>query len=537
MPNQPDPSKVLVGVRTPRELAAVLTQEAAQHGLKLPGLIVRILQDYVGDPAKRLSRFEREDLAEQTRAARQESGSRRSARSGGERRGGGCELVTGGAQAPVSDAVWGATMESIAPGWVAAEDEDGFSLSCERVPGKVGVCFGAGEYEVYAHYWGKECRAAEFAMPLKWRYGGRRNYGAWSASLREPTLELGLRPIYRGELAAYMRSGKDDALRKLADLMRTLITAMRAYHRRVGWCRAVQAAAETAGWQVQVENWRYMRCCRVERDRQVGEVQLLVYEPIENESLRLLLRVAPQNSGCLRTLLRAMGRRDLAARVQEGGVALEDMDASLTPTGVVDEVCTAERLAARADKWMRRVNDCLSMGLPLESFAALAVETANHDFASVCDLGVVVVRKGRVCKKLRFRVRPEGNEYESLFTEWHGISAADTEHAPDFAEVWAQVAPTLRRLPLVVHTGGTAARLRAALERAGIESPEFEPLQSLKLARHCFPELESHGLHEIAARLGCPISAPGALPKAEACAAIASELYNRPASPETASGE
>lgn len=527
MPNQPDPNKVLVGVRTPRELAAVLTQEAQEHGLKLPGLIVRILQQYVGDPSKRLSRFEMEDIEQEKRAARQEAGSRRSAKrlAADERRlRYEPELVTGGTAAPVSETVWRATMNSIAVGWQVQEEEDGFCLCCERVPGHVGVHFQEGRYEIFANYWGPGC-SADFSKPLKWRYGGSRSYGCWHTALHSPALGMNLRSICAGELAAYIRSGKDDALRKLADKMRELIACMRAYHRRAAWCTAAQEAMQAAGWYGYTENWRFLRCCRHERDQQVGEVQLLAYEPIENENIRLELQLASGSSGHLRTLLRAMGRRDLAGRVRGGSVILEEAEMALAPTGAADEALSAERLVLRLAKWMGRINTCLKQELPLENFAALAVETANHDFASICDLGVVIVRRGKLSQKLHLPVQPKGNLYEEQFTKWHGISAVDTEKAPLFAEAWEQLAPLLHGLPMVVYSPGIAARLHAALSQAELPMPEFSLLQNLSLARKRFPELSSHNLYDVASHMGFPITELGALPKAEACAHIALELF------------
>lgn len=526
MPNQPDPNKVLVGMRTPRELVAVLTQEAQEQGLNLQGLIIRILQQYVGDPAKRLSRFELEDVEQEKCAARKSSGSRRCARGVGRAAGGRYEpgLVTGGMQSPVSDAVWRATMDNIVPGWRVVNEEDGFSLSSERVPGQVGVNWQEGEYMVHACYRGRGA-TSEFTKPLKWQYGGRRSGSSWRVPLAELGLEL--RPIREGELIAYMRSGKDDALHKLSDMMRRLIAALRAYHRRAYWCAAAAPQVQADGWYAYADRWRYLRCCKQLRDKQVGEAQLLVYEPIENESMRLELQLAPHSSGHLRTLLRAMGRRDLTGRVYNGRVTLEEADMPTTDTGEVDEERAAGRLMQRLSKWMQRINACLAEGLPLETFAALAVETANHDFASICELGVVIVRRGKITGRMRLPIQPEGNEYDEMFTQWHGITAADTADAPGFAEAWGQLAPALKGLPLVVHSGRTASRLLTAFQRAGLPEPEFALLQNLILARRAFPELPTHNLHDLAAHLGSPITSPGALPKAEACAGISLHLYAR----------
>ena len=527
MPNQPDPNKILVGVRTPRELAAVLTREAQEQGLKLPAFIVRILQQYVGDPSQKLSRFEQEDVEADKRAARLETGSRRSAgrREQTKRKWYEPELVTGEAAAPLSDIAWRTTLGSLSAGWHLEDEEDGFSLSSQRVPGHVGVHYQNGCYMLYANYWG-ESNPAEFSKPLKWRYAGSRSRGNWRTPLHEPALGLNLRPLNGGELIPYIRSGKDEALRKLAEKMRELIACLRAHHRRALWCQTVRQVVEAAGWCVYAENWRFLNCMRMENDKQVGRVHLRVYEPIESESLCFELRLGSGSSGHLRSLLRAMGRRDLAREVRGGYVELERAEFALTPSGMPDEEKSAQRLVPRLDKWMKRVNLCLEQGLPLETFVALAVETANHDFSSVCDLGVVWVRNGKMVKSAHYLIQPEGNEYDEMFTGWHGISADTTKDAPSFAQVWSELEPKLRRLPLVVHSSGVAARLNAALNKCELPSPEFSLLYNLSVAHEKFPELPSHNLHDLAEHIGHPITSTGALPKAEACATIALLLYD-----------
>ena len=87
----------------------------------------------------------------------------------------------------------------------------------------------------------------------------------------------------------------------------------------------------------------------------------------------------------------------------------------------------------------------------MKDFAAIDFETANGRRTSVCSVGVVVVRGGEVVDTLYSLIRPRPNFYSRFTTAIHGLSYEDTAQAPDFADVWKQIAPRIEGLPLVAH--------------------------------------------------------------------------------------
>ena len=88
----------------------------------------------------------------------------------------------------------------------------------------------------------------------------------------------------------------------------------------------------------------------------------------------------------------------------------------------------------------------------MQDFAAIDFETANGQRSSICSVGLVVVRSGEIVRRLHRLVHPTPNYYYRYFTEQiHGISAADTEDAPLFPEIWAEVAPWVEGIPMVAH--------------------------------------------------------------------------------------
>ena len=76
----------------------------------------------------------------------------------------------------------------------------------------------------------------------------------------------------------------------------------------------------------------------------------------------------------------------------------------------------------------------------MKSFAAIDFETANQHRSSVCSVGVVVVRNGKVTDKLYRLIKPTPNFYTYWCTEVHGLTKADTDGAMEFPEVWAEIA-------------------------------------------------------------------------------------------------
>ena len=523
MANQPDPSKILIGVRTPRALEAVLRSEASAHGMALPSYIVRILQRYVGDLSKKLSAAELETLEEETRAARQESGSRRSARC---KRG---ELplrgrVGVGEILPGGGVNWRMCLESLSLGWRLREDEGGFYLQTGDFPGRVGVRFVDGCYVLVADYWGG-VQVAEFSKPLKWRYGGSRSRGWWGTPLHHPALALELPPVAREELVPRLRDAEDATLTRLMERLREMIGCMRSHHRRAGWWQAVAEDAQAADWVAFIWQWDVLACERSKSHVRFGKVFFDVYESVKGVSIRIEMGLRSGHSGNLRELLHALGLPELAECVYAGRVSLEDMDFEDAVDGGVDEAATAQLIAKSIRKWMRIIDGLLSEHSVLPDFAALALETASADRSSICRLAVVIVRGGQIVQREEVLVQPPDNEYSEEFTGWHGISAADTADAPSFAKAWAALAPALEKLPLIIHSPFLASCLESAHDRAGLNWDDRSIHLSIHLARQLLPDLPSYALSNLAEHMGLP-RPQTTMAKAEVTAEITNRLFN-----------
>lgn len=163
----------------------------------------------------------------------------------------------------------------------------------------------------------------------------------------------------------------------------------------------------------------------------------------------------------------------------------------------------------------------------MRDFAAIDFETANRERTSVCSVGVVVVKEGEMVERIYRLIRPCPNYYSYWNTQIHGLTRRDTDGAPAFPEVWAEIAPCLAGLPLVAHNSlFDEGCLRAVFACYGMDWPGYEFHCTCRASRRVFgKELPNHRLETVALRCGYDLTHHHhALADAEACARIALEI-------------
>ena len=162
----------------------------------------------------------------------------------------------------------------------------------------------------------------------------------------------------------------------------------------------------------------------------------------------------------------------------------------------------------------------------MRDFAAIDFETANSERSSVCSVGVVIVRNGEIVDTFYSLIQPEPNYYNYWCSRVHGLCREDTEDAPVFPKVWAQIEPLIEGLPLVAHNRPfDESCLKAVFRVYQMDYPDYEFLDTLWASRRLLPDLENHQLDTVAAACGFPMEHHHhALADAEACAHIAIKL-------------
>ena len=162
----------------------------------------------------------------------------------------------------------------------------------------------------------------------------------------------------------------------------------------------------------------------------------------------------------------------------------------------------------------------------MKDFAAIDFETANNERSSVCSIGIVIVRDGEIVDSFYSLIQPEPNYYNYWCSQVHGLCSTDTENAPVFPDVWAQIEPMIEGLPLVApNKSFDESCLKAVFRVYQMDYPDYEFYDTLKAARCELPNLENHQLHTVAAACGYQLeNHHHALADAEACAAIAIKI-------------
>ena len=163
----------------------------------------------------------------------------------------------------------------------------------------------------------------------------------------------------------------------------------------------------------------------------------------------------------------------------------------------------------------------------MKDFAAIDFETANYERTSVCSVGIVVVRHGEIVDSFYSLIQPEPNYYNYRCSMVHGLCRKDTDNAPVFPKVWAQIESLIEGLPLVAHNARfDEGCLRAVFRVYQMDYPEYEFYDTLWASRRHFGHsLPNHQLQTVAAACGYDLTNHHhALADAEACAAIAIEL-------------
>jgi DNA polymerase-3 subunit epsilon len=159
-----------------------------------------------------------------------------------------------------------------------------------------------------------------------------------------------------------------------------------------------------------------------------------------------------------------------------------------------------------------------------DRWVAIDFETATREPTSACALGVAVIDGLEVVVSASWLIRPPFNEYEFWNTNVHGISAEDTELAPDFDELWWEVAALLSGVRLLAHNAGFDMRvLRALIETRELSAPAFEYACTVTVARKAWPHLANHRLDTVCDHCGIGLVHHDAASDALGCAHVAIE--------------
>lgn len=129
-------------------------------------------------------------------------------------------------------------------------------------------------------------------------------------------------------------------------------------------------------------------------------------------------------------------------------------------------------------------------------FVALDVETANHDRASICQVGLAFVRLDGSMRTWSTLIDPQVDRF--AFTWLHGICARPVLGAPTIGAVIDHLDDVLTGQAVYQHSGFDRSAVRAACARMDRSEPIWDWHDSVQVARRAWPELRGRGGHGLA---------------------------------------
>ncbi len=135
-------------------------------------------------------------------------------------------------------------------------------------------------------------------------------------------------------------------------------------------------------------------------------------------------------------------------------------------------------------------------------FVAIDFETANSKRASVCAVGLVDVRGGRIVEEYYTLVNPH-DDFDYFCIAVHGITPDQVENSPSFADIWPELRRRIEGRVLVAHNASfDMSVLRRSAEDHNLDMPHIQYMCSCLLARKIWPEMPNHKLNTVARELG-----------------------------------
>ncbi len=157
----------------------------------------------------------------------------------------------------------------------------------------------------------------------------------------------------------------------------------------------------------------------------------------------------------------------------------------------------------------------------MSDFVALDVETANYDLASICQIGIVTFRDGRIADRWQTLVDPE-DYFDEINTSIHGITEQMVSDAPTFPEIEAALRAKLTDQIVAHHTHFDRVSISYCLEDYDLLPVNCTWLDTARVTRRTWPQFSKsgYGLSDVAGFLRIEFQHHNALEDARAAGEI-----------------
>lgn len=158
-------------------------------------------------------------------------------------------------------------------------------------------------------------------------------------------------------------------------------------------------------------------------------------------------------------------------------------------------------------------------------YTVIDFETANSNRSSVCSLGLVKVKEGKIIEEQSYLINPE-EEFDSFNIYINGITPEMVTDKPNFKDCWPKIKNELENGFIIAHNASfDISVLRHVLDKYKMEYPHFQYSCTRILSKKTWANLTNYRLDTIASKLGIKFKHHIATEDAKATAIILNEIF------------
>lgn len=132
------------------------------------------------------------------------------------------------------------------------------------------------------------------------------------------------------------------------------------------------------------------------------------------------------------------------------------------------------------------------------NFAAIDVETANPNRSSVCQVGIAVVKSGKIVEVWSELVNPQTDYWHWYNMKIHGIRPFMVRGKPTFKGMYPRIKMSFARgIRVVSHSMFDESAIRQACDRYGLPMFQNEWRDSIAIAREAWRGRKGKGAYSL----------------------------------------
>lgn len=164
----------------------------------------------------------------------------------------------------------------------------------------------------------------------------------------------------------------------------------------------------------------------------------------------------------------------------------------------------------------------------MNDFIAIDVETANPDYSTICQIGIIKFRDGKIVDKWETLINPE-DYFDGFNISIHGIEEEDVEDSPTIPEVYNILKELLSGEICLSHGSFDETALTRVFDKYCLEQINIKWLNNFRVVRRTWEQFshDGYGLKNVANFLGFEFSHHNALEDARIAGLIFMEAVKK----------